>query len=653
MAENSSGLKTFDNIKVAFSDSTFVTTQEIGKNFALYLGDSAELLKGIPDNSVHYIIFSPPFNNLFSYSNSDRDLGNCRNYNEFYEQFKFIAKELYRVLMPGRLMSFHCMNLPTSKEKDGYIGIVDFRGQCIDFFSNLNPGGPLNNFIFHSEVCIWKNPVTSMQRTKALGLLHKQLKKDSCMSRQGIPDYLVTMRKPGDNPEHVTHTNESFPVSVWQNYASPVWMDINQSDTLQAKSAREEKDEKHICLAEGTLVLTKRGYVPIESVIVGEDEALTHNGRWKRIIGKAKTAKNAEVVQVFATGVPKLIVTPNHKLYAKKNSARKKNKYAIENVEAEWVEAKDSKDYWVLQNLPPIMDSDISEDEWWVIGRWLADGHVDARGKQFFVSIGEKKLAEFREKAGKYIGTEYNKGSCTQIGLKGLSESARNFLHKCGKRAENKVIPIEGISLNKELSEQLLSGYLSGDGHLEPKSQRYMMTSTSRALLLGLEIVAHRARGIAPAIYSGRCERDKVINGRTVHCKQEWVSSFAKKYGFGKIEHFCSWRSVKELREAQRSDVWSIEVEDDHSFTAEGCVVQNCPLQLTVIQRGLELWTNKNDVVLTPFMGIGSEAYMAVKMGRKAVGIELKESYYRQAVANVKSVAEETQSTLFDMEESE
>ena len=132
------------------------------------------------------------------------------------------------------------MNLPTSKERDGFIGIRDFRGELIRFFQEIG-------FIYHSEVCIWKDPVTAMQRTKALGLLHKQLKKDSCMSRQGIPDYLVTMRKPGENQERVTHTNETFPVSVWQKYASPVWMDINPNDTLQYKSAREEQDERHIC----------------------------------------------------------------------------------------------------------------------------------------------------------------------------------------------------------------------------------------------------------------------------------------------------------------------------------------------------------------------------------------------------------------------
>jgi DNA modification methylase len=217
-----------------------VINQEQGKDWALYQGDCVEVIKGIPDNSIHYSIFSPPFASLYTYSNSERDMGNTKNHSEFYEQFKFLVNELYRVIMPGRLLSFHCMNLPTSKERDGYIGITDFRGELIKIFQE-------SGFIYHSEVCIWKDPVTAMQRTKALGLLHKQIKKDSCMSRQGIPDYLVTMRKPGDNPERVEHTNGSFPVSLWQRYASPVWMDINPSDTLQKESAREEKDERHIC----------------------------------------------------------------------------------------------------------------------------------------------------------------------------------------------------------------------------------------------------------------------------------------------------------------------------------------------------------------------------------------------------------------------
>lgn len=217
-----------------------IKDQRVTDKFALYNGDSCEVLTGLPDDSVHYIIYSPPFASLYTYSNSERDLGNCKTRSEFFEQFEYIVRELYRVLKPGRLMSVHCMNLPTSKQKDGFIGIDDFRGDLIRLFQECG-------FIYHSEVCIWKDPVTAMQRTKALGLLHKQIRKDSSMSRQGIPDYLVTMRKPGDNTEPISHTMESFPVEIWQKYASPVWMDINPSDTLQYRSAREHKDEKHIC----------------------------------------------------------------------------------------------------------------------------------------------------------------------------------------------------------------------------------------------------------------------------------------------------------------------------------------------------------------------------------------------------------------------
>lgn len=219
----------------------------ISENFALYNGDSCEILTEIPDSSIHYSIYSPPFASLYTYSNSERDLGNCKTDEEFFEHFEFIAKELYRVIKPGRLMSFHCMNIPTTKERDGFIGMRDFRGDLIRLFQKCG-------FIYHSEICVWKDPVIAMQRTKAIGLLHKQLKKDSALSRQGIPDYIVTMRKPGENVEPIAHTNESFPVNVWQKYASPIWTDINPSDTLQHRSCRDEKDEKHICPLQLTVI---------------------------------------------------------------------------------------------------------------------------------------------------------------------------------------------------------------------------------------------------------------------------------------------------------------------------------------------------------------------------------------------------------------
>lgn len=211
-----------------------------GSNWDLHNGDCVDVLGEIESGSIDYTIFSPPFASLYTYSNSDYDMGNVKDDTEFMTQFRFLVDELLRVTKPGRLLSFHCMNLPTSKVRDGVIGIKDFRGELIRMFIDAG-------WIYHSEVCIWKDPVTAMQRTKALGLLHKQIKKDSAMSRQGIPDYLVTMRKPGVNPDPVTHTNESFPVHVWQRYASPVWMDINPSRTLQYREGRDEDDERHIC----------------------------------------------------------------------------------------------------------------------------------------------------------------------------------------------------------------------------------------------------------------------------------------------------------------------------------------------------------------------------------------------------------------------
>lgn len=222
-----------------------VKDQYITDRYAMYCGDTTEVIKNVANDSVGLIVYSPPFSSLYCYSNSDRDLGNSRNDEEFFMHFDFIVKELYRILMPGRIMAVHCMNIPAMKERDGYIGIKDFRGDLIRCFQK-------HGFIYHSEVTIWKNPVTEMQRTKALGLLHKQIKKDSSKSRMGMPDYIVFMRKQGDNPEPITHTNESYPVSLWQNVASPaweltppVWNDINQSNTLN-RMFSDEESEKHI-----------------------------------------------------------------------------------------------------------------------------------------------------------------------------------------------------------------------------------------------------------------------------------------------------------------------------------------------------------------------------------------------------------------------
>lgn len=215
--------------------------------YAIYNGDTTEIITMIPDESIGLSVFSPPFSSLYTYSNSDRDLGNSRNDEEFFTHFEFIVRELFRVLMSGRVVAIHCMQIPAMKERDGYIGLKDFRGELIRLFQKCG-------FIYHGEVTIWKDPVVEMQRTKALGLLHKQIKKDSARTRMGLPDYIVFMRKDGDNEEPVKHTDNDFPVDLWQDYASPVWReyaspvwwDIQQSNTLNRMFADEES-ERHIC----------------------------------------------------------------------------------------------------------------------------------------------------------------------------------------------------------------------------------------------------------------------------------------------------------------------------------------------------------------------------------------------------------------------
>lgn len=210
-----------------------------GEGFTVHLSDCVKLAKKMEADSVDYSVFSPPFADLFVYSNSDHDMGNCKDDKEFAAQMKFLINELFRVIKPGHNVSFHCMNLPTTKMRQGFIGLRDFRGDLIRAFQD-------SGFIYHSEVCIWKDPVVAMQRTKALGLLHKTIRENATMSRMGLPDYVVTMRKPGDIEERVTH-GDDLPVAMWQKYASPIWDDIDQSRTLNKLPARDENDTKHMC----------------------------------------------------------------------------------------------------------------------------------------------------------------------------------------------------------------------------------------------------------------------------------------------------------------------------------------------------------------------------------------------------------------------
>lgn len=254
---------------------TEILDQAAGPDWQLWNGDCVQVLRGLPDDSVGYTIYSPPFISLYTFSDDPRDMSNCKSDADFWQHYRYLIAEVFRVTKPGRLVSVHCMNLPTSKLRDGFIGLRDFRGDIIKAHQDVG-------FYYHSEVVIRKDPVSAMQRTKAIGLLHKQIKKDSNLSRMAVPDYIVTMRKPGDNAEPIagafdayygSEANPSDPlpsrawdeeqqkmvpciaapgdgdrysIAVWQRYAEPVWMDIAQSDVLSRKEAREQADEAHI-----------------------------------------------------------------------------------------------------------------------------------------------------------------------------------------------------------------------------------------------------------------------------------------------------------------------------------------------------------------------------------------------------------------------
>lgn len=253
-----------------------VIDQNEGKAWKLWNADCVDVTTGIPDDSLHYTIFSPPFESLYTFSDHPRDMSNCTDSATFWNHFMFLIKELYRATMPGRLCSIHCMQLPTSKLRDGFIGLRDFRGEIIRGFQ-------AEGWIYHSEVCIRKDPVAAMQRSKSIGLLHKQICKDSTISRMAVADYVVSMRKPGDNPEPVSgafdcyYGDEATPlgplvtetgkmrttnvpgdpwysVAVWQRYAEPIWLDINQGDVLSHKAARDEEDERHISPLQLTVI---------------------------------------------------------------------------------------------------------------------------------------------------------------------------------------------------------------------------------------------------------------------------------------------------------------------------------------------------------------------------------------------------------------
>lgn len=644
-----------------------VKAQTCTDKYSIYNGDCVQVLPSIPDGSVGFSIFSPPFADLYAYSDDDEDMGNCGSYDGFFEHFKFLSDELFRVLMPGRVVAIHCMDLPTQKRNGDEIGMKDFSGDIVRLFVG-------SGFTYHSRHCIWKDPLDAAFRTKAIGLAHKQIVKDSALCRMGIPDYILAFRKPGENPKPISNVNglteyhgeRSIPNDldrflgginpltnepwkqkenkrshwIWQQYASPVWFDIRQTKVLGFRNVREEDDEKHICLEKGSLVLTKeRGYIPIQDVKIGEN-ALTHMGRWRPVLAVQKIGMRESVI-VRGQGIPGLVLTPDHKLWIRKTDWVRQREGA-ERIAPTWIGAKDSIGGYANLKLPEETIPSVNDAQiWWIVGRWLADGHWDSRGG-IHISSGYHKTESTLQHMGDYAGFIHDSGTSHQIRIKDRGMAIREILSRCGLGAADKRIPPEAYTLPKVMAKSLLDGYLSGDGYFLKSRGRWMACSVSKNLLMGMAFLIQRVFESIASIRASRPERIGNIQGRKVHCKQLWDLSFdiptEGKYKKQFIIEDGAWKKIRTINDAGIREVWNIRVEEDESFTAEGCIVKNCPLQLDTIQRCMALWSAPDDVVLTPFMGIGSEVYVAVKNGRKGIGIELKGRYYRQAIKHLKGL---------------
>lgn len=416
-----------------------------------------------------------------------------------------------------------------------------------------------------------------------------------------------------------------------------VWHDVNRMLTLNGDQDRRGL-EKHVCLARGSLVLTReRGYIPIEIVEVGE-HALTHRGRWRRVL-VARSTGTRPTITMHAQGVPGLTVTPDHKLWARLTDWVRERDGA-ERAEPSWVEAHATLGGYVNFKLPDAEPA-INEDHqhWWIAGRWLADGHWEARGGAS-ISCGSHEVQSLTEMLGNYAGAWRFTGTSHQVHILDRSGTIREMLADCGEGAGGKHLPAIAASLPIEQARALLLGYLSGDGHFVVGRNRWMATSVSRALALGIAMLAQRVFGAVASIHAGKPDREDKIDGRIVKCQQEWVVSFDVDTN-GRKKPFVlddgAWKKVRSLEDSGDAEVWCLRVEEDESFTAEGCIVKNCPLQFDIVDRLITRYSNKGELVFDPFGGLFTVPLRALKLGRKGRAVELNPSYFTDGVKYLKT----------------
>ena len=682
-----------------------------GKYFKAVNNDCILETEQMADNSVDLIVTSIPFSNHYEYTATYNDFGHNQNTQRFFEQMDYLTPNLLRILRPGRVFACHVKDrvLFGNATGTGMPTMEPFHAMCIKhymehgfmYFGMITVVTDVvreNNQTYRlgwTEQC--KDGTKMGVGCPEYILLFRKLPTDTSRAYADVPvtkdkaDYtraqwqidahgfwrsngnrLLTKAElqsiPVDNlqavyrkysrenvysyEEHVALAKRldengklpaSFMVVAPGSWNMDVWDDINRMRTLNTSQSRK-RAQMHVCLAKGSLILTRAGYKPIEAIEIG-DMVLTHKGNWKPVIEKRCTGINP-VIQTKAQGVANLITTPDHKLWARKTDKVRAKDY-MQKTEPAWIEAQNCKGGYVNLKLPAVEENNLTLQEWWIVGRYLADGHKGTRG-DYFISVGKGKVEEFEVKAAGYFGTNRD-GTARQYRLKNLPEHLKKMLEACGRGASNKQVPIAGICTNQAEAQALLDGYLSGDGNRTGNA--VSATSVSRALLLGMAMVAQRAHGVIASIFKGKPAGKTVIEGRIVNTLQEWVMSWRESthHHEGIILDDGAWKKVKEPIECDEAETWSIQVADDASYTAEGCIVKNCPLQLDVVERLINRYSNPGDVVLDPFGGLMTVPLVAVQKERFGIGIELSADYFRDGVGYLQTAElQRGEPTLFD-----
>lgn len=688
-----------------------------GDKFQVAHNDCVEECRGMGDNSVDLICTSIPFSNHYEYTPNYNDFGHTDNNGHFWAQMDFLTPELLRILNPGRIYACHVKDrilfgsvthkgVPTVSpfhaeaifhgQKHGfdYLGMITvvtdvvrennqtyrlgWTEQCKDG-SKMGVGSP-------EYILLFRKPQSDRSRARADSPVTKS-KDDYSRARWQVdahafwrssgqrlltademagfgPDVLAglfaenSLRGIYDYEAHVRIGEEldlrgvlpcDFMSLAPGSHHPDVWHDVNRMLTLNGDQSRRGLT-MHVCLARDSLVLTRRGYIPIQDVVEG-DEVLTHKGRWRKVLVVANTGFRP-VIEVKAQGVCGLRLTPDHELWTRKSDWVRQRDGAKRTAPA-WIRADETLGGYINQKLPPVCDNELTEHECWILGRWLADGHKGPRG-DFFVSIGKEKLHHFLLKAGGMAGAQSERDA-VQIRLKSLSPCLKTILNNCGRRADGKQLAPELLTLPAPKTEALLQGYLSGDGHFLTARKRYMATSVSKSLLLGVSMLVQRVYRTIATLQKGRSAGKTVIQGRTVNTKQEWVMSFDMPTSRRKSAFVLAdgaWKKVRSLPDAGMAETWCIRVEEDESFTAEGCIVKNCPLQFDIVDRIINRYSNPGELVFDPFGGLMTVPLRALKLGRRGRGVDLNLGYVLDGAKYLQAAEREiSMPTLFDLED--